>query len=101
MYKINNEEYMFNELGFVRRDTEITKREKDILTLIASGKTNKEISCELNLKPSTVRNYISNIFRKLKIVNRSQATALAIYSGLLSANALDENLNGYSFLKEL
>lgn len=96
MYRINNEEYMLNELGFVRRDAEITKREKDILTLIASGRTNKEISCEINLKLSTVRNYISNLYRKLRIVNRSQATALAIYSGLLSTNTLDENLNGRS-----
>ena len=74
------------DTGFVNRLTElpITSREKEILVHLAKGQTNKEISQVLNLSPSTVRNHISSIFAKLKISNRSQATAIAIYSGLLS-----------------
>ena len=75
------------DLGFVDRITDlpITKREKEILVHLAQGQTNKQISKALMLSPSTVRNHISNIFVKLKVSNRSQATALAIYAGLLNS----------------
>ena len=75
------------DLGFVNRITElpITYREKEILVHLAQGKTNKQISQSLMLSPSTVRNHISSIFTKLNISNRSQATAIAIYSGLLNS----------------
>ena len=74
------------DLGFVNRLTElpITNREKEVLFHLAHGETNKEISQRLMLSPSTVRNHISSIFTKLKISNRSQATAIAIYAGLLN-----------------
>ena len=78
------------DLGFVNRlsgtqaELPITSREKEILLQLAQGKTNKQISQELLLSPSTVRNHISSIFTKLQISNRSQATAIAIYSGLLN-----------------
>lgn len=73
------------DLSFAKRLRElpITKREKEILVHLAQGKTNKEISDDLVLSTSTVRNHISSIFTKLNISNRSQATAIAIYSGLL------------------
>ena len=73
------------DLGFVNRITELplTTRETEVLVHLAQGQTNKEISQRLLLSPSTVRNHISNIFTKLKISNRSQATAIAIYAGLL------------------
>lgn len=79
------------DLGFVNRLSElpITNREKEVLGHLAQGKTNKQISESLMLSPSTVRNHISSIFTKLKISNRSQATAIAIYSGLL--NSVPEN----------
>jgi DNA-binding NarL/FixJ family response regulator len=78
------------DLGFVNRLTElpITNREKEILVHLAKGKTNKQISQDLMLSTSTVRNHISSIFTKLKISNRSQATAIAIYAGLLNIDQL-------------
>ena len=81
------------DLGFVNRLTNlpITNREKEVLVHLAQGQTNKEISQSLLLSPSTVRNHISNIFTKLNISNRSQATAIAIYAGLLNTNL--ENYN--------
>ena len=77
------------DLGFVNRITElpITNREKEILVHLACGKTNKQISQVLMLSPSTVRNHISSIFTKLNISNRSQATAIAIYAGLMNSNS--------------
>lgn len=76
------------DLGFVNRLTEIpiTDRQKEILIQIAHGQTNKQISEKLHLSPSTVRNHISNIFTRLKISNRSQATAIAIYSGIVPSS---------------
>lgn len=88
------------DVGFVNRivDLPITVREKEILIYLAMGKTNKEISQCLMLSPSTIRNHISNIFTKLKISNRSQATAIAIYSGLLKSSSFlteqEKNGNG-------
>ena len=80
------------DTGFVTRLMElpITNREKEVLTHLAKGKTNKEISRELTLSPSTIRNHISNIFTKLRITNRSQATAIAIYAGLLTPESFIE-----------
>ena len=83
------EEKTVIDLGFVKRlgdspELPLTNREKEILVHLAQGKTNKEISKELTLSTSTVRNHISNIFLKLNIANRSQATAIAIFAGLLT-----------------
>ena len=83
------EEKTVIHLGFINRlgdypELPLTNREKEILVHLAQGKTNKEISKELTLSTSTVRNHISNIFLKLNIANRSQATAIAIFSGLLT-----------------
>ena len=61
----------------------LTPRETEIIIQIANGKTNKEISEVLSLSTSTVKNHISNIFIKLKISNRAQATSFAIHTGLL------------------
>ncbi len=79
-------------IGFVNRlvSLPITNREKEVLVQLAKGQTNKQISEVLMLSTSTVRNHISNIFTKLKIANRSQATALAIYNGLLTPEDFDK-----------
>ena len=87
--EIKTEEKSVVDLGFVSRLSEVTElpltnREKEILVHLAQGKTNKQISKELLLSTSTVRNHISNIFLKLNISNRSQATAIAIFAGLLT-----------------
>lgn len=83
-----------NRLTGLSSELPITNREKEILVQIAQGKTNREISQKLILSASTVRNHISSIFNKLRISNRSQATAIAIYSGLVkpeSFNTSDTN----------
>lgn len=88
--KVSEKEWL--DTGFVNRltDLPITSREKEVLMHLAKGKTNKEISQVLMLSPSTIRNHISNIFTKLRISNRSQATAIAIYSGLLTPQSFAE-----------
>ena len=52
---------------------QLTPQEKKVLTLIARAKTNKQIAEDLFLSEKTVRNYVSNILRKLELDNRSEA----------------------------
>lgn len=61
---------------------ELTEREREILDLIAQGHNNAKIADRLYLSPKTVRNYISNIFSKLQVVDRAQAIIRAREAGL-------------------
>lgn len=57
---------------------DLTGQEKQVLALIAGGKTNREIASELFLSEGTVRNYVSSILSKLNVSNRAEAAAYAI-----------------------
>jgi DNA-binding NarL/FixJ family response regulator len=63
-------------------EEQLTERETEVLKLIADGKSNKEIGGELFISEKTVKNHISNIFRKLNINDRTQAAIYAIKNGL-------------------
>lgn len=56
---------------------QLTGREREILALIADGKTNRQIGAELFLSEKTVKNYVSNLLAKLGMSRRSQAAAFA------------------------
>lgn len=56
----------------------LSQREREILQFIARGWQNKEISAEIGISEKTVRNTISNIFRKLKVNNRTEAARLIL-----------------------
>ena len=51
----------------------LTKREKEVFTLLIANKTTKEISEQLNISEKTVRNHISNAMQKLSVKGRAQA----------------------------
>jgi DNA-binding NarL/FixJ family response regulator len=53
----------------------LTEQERKILSLIAEGKTNKEIAGEIFLSDKTVKNYVSSILSKLNLRRRSEAAA--------------------------
>jgi DNA-binding NarL/FixJ family response regulator len=57
---------------------QLSKREIEILRLMAEGKQNKEIAQVLCISPQTVKNHISNILTKLQIENRIQAAVYAV-----------------------
>lgn len=57
---------------------DLTSQERQVLLLIAQGKTNREIATELFLSEGTVRNYVSSILSKLNVSNRAEAAAYAI-----------------------
>ena len=64
-------------------DFDLTAREKDILKLVALGKSNKEIADELILSIHTVKNHLKNILQKLCVEDRTQAAILAIKEKLV------------------
>jgi DNA-binding NarL/FixJ family response regulator len=61
---------------------DLTDSERNVLRLVATGSNNAAIARELSLSPKTVRNYISNIFRKLQVADRAQAIIIARTAGL-------------------
>jgi NarL family two-component system response regulator LiaR len=63
--------------------SDLTGREREVLTLMIDGKTNKEIAEELTLSPGTVRVYVSNILAKLGTSNRTEAVSLALQRKLI------------------
>jgi DNA-binding NarL/FixJ family response regulator len=61
---------------------ELTSREREVLALIADGRSNAVIASSLSLSPKTVRNHVSSIFTKLHVADRAQAIVRARKAGL-------------------
>ncbi len=61
----------------------LTRREQDVLRVLAAGMTNQEISAKLFLSTNTVKHHIHTIFDKLKIANRREAVHFARQYGLI------------------
>ena len=61
----------------------LTKREMEVLKLIAEGMYNKEIAEKLMISEKTVKNHVSNIFRKINVSDRTQAAVYAIKNGFV------------------
>ena len=59
-----------------------TAREREILELLAAGRSNQQIAAALFLSPKTVRNNVSNVFAKLQVADRAQAIVRAREAGL-------------------
>ena len=54
----------------------LSAQERRVLALVALGNTNKQIAAALELSDKTIKNYLSNIFQKLRVSRRSQAAAI-------------------------
>ena len=63
--------------------TELTKREMQVLKLIASGMSNNEIANQLVISDHTVKGHVSNIFSKLQLADRTQAAVYAWQKGVV------------------
>jgi DNA-binding CsgD family transcriptional regulator len=59
----------------------LTKREREVLTLVAEGKTGLGIAAELFLSPTTVQTHVNNSLLKLQARNRAHGIAIALQSG--------------------
>jgi DNA-binding NarL/FixJ family response regulator len=71
------------EIEFKTEPDVLSKREKEILQLIAQGYSNKEIAEQLFLSVKTIETHRRSIYRKLGLKNRVQATSYAIHHGLV------------------
>ena len=62
----------------------LTRRELEVLKLLAVGMYNKEVAEKLNISERTVKNHVSNIFKKLEVTDRTQAAVFAILNNLIN-----------------
>lgn len=67
----------------MRRTNVLTDREREILSLVARGKSNRTIAQELYLAEATVENHLHNIFSKLGVSKRTEAVFQAFNAGLI------------------
>lgn len=93
---INNDTYIQPSLipalnsRLINRDVDkeklktLTKREVEILAQVASGMFNKEIANNLDISERTVKNHISNIFKKIDVSDRTQAAVFAIRNNIIN-----------------
>ncbi|NMA34446.1 MAG: response regulator transcription factor [Clostridiaceae bacterium] len=76
----------FNRITLHSRDkygeNRLTTREREVLKLIAEGMINKEIATRLYISEKTVKNHVSNIFRKLNVSDRTQAAIYALKNNI-------------------
>jgi DNA-binding NarL/FixJ family response regulator len=64
-----------------------SKREKQVLELLAGGKTNKEIGTQLFIAESTVKFHVHAILSKLDAANRTEAVSIAVQQGIIQLTA--------------
>ena len=62
---------------------QLTKREREVLTLIAQGRANKRIALELGISEKTVKTHVGHVLAKLGVTDRTQAAVLAVQEGLV------------------
>lgn len=65
----------------------LTPREREVLILIASGQSNRQIANQLRISERTARTHVSNLFGKLGVASRTQAALLAVRGGLTPESA--------------
>lgn len=63
---------------------ELTAREREVLELIARGRSNKRIALELGISEKTVKTHVGHVLAKLGVADRTQAAVLAVREGLLT-----------------
>jgi two-component system, NarL family, response regulator LiaR len=63
---------------------QLTRREREVLELIAAGRSNKRIALELGIAEKTVKTHVGHVLAKLGVSDRTQAALLAVQQGLVS-----------------
>ena len=68
----------------VEEPERLTRRERDVLELIARGRSNKRIALELGISEKTVKTHVGHLLAKLGVSDRTQAALMAVEEGLVS-----------------
>jgi DNA-binding NarL/FixJ family response regulator len=68
----------------VEEPERLTRRERDVLELIARGRSNKRIAFELGISEKTVKTHVGHLLAKLGVSDRTQAALMAVEEGLVS-----------------
>lgn len=79
----------FEEVDEEPEAPDLSSRELDVLRAIARGKGNKQVATDLGISGKTVRNHVSNIYKKLHIYDRTQAVLYAIREGLIETDGIE------------
>ena len=66
---------------------ELTARERQVLSLLAQGRSNRELATELYVSEKTVKTHVSSILAKLRLTDRTQAALFAVRHGLAGEDA--------------
>jgi DNA-binding NarL/FixJ family response regulator len=74
---------LVEKLAAGMRGEGLTSRELEVLALLARGKSNKEIAAKLFISEATVKGHLRNIFAKLNVLSRTEATSTALRRGLI------------------
>ncbi len=72
-----------SEQDELTEDNLLTKREMEVLKLLTEGLFNKEIAYQLSISEKTVKNHVSNIFKKISVSDRTQAAVYAIKKNIV------------------
>jgi DNA-binding NarL/FixJ family response regulator len=67
----------------------LTRRERDVLELIARGQSNKRIALELGISEKTVKTHVGHLLAKLGVTDRTQAALMAVEEGLVGPRCKD------------
>lgn len=67
----------------IMSEPRLTRRERQVLTFVASGKTNLEVASAIGVSESTVKAHMNNVMRKVGAADRTQAVTIALRRGII------------------
>ena len=82
----------------VRETLGVSDRELEVLTLLAQGRSNKEIAKQLDVSPNTVKTHVANLFEKLEAKRRTEAISRARELGILRVIS-DDSVRNHPFIR--